>query len=124
MKPAAPAEYRGQFTPIRTSAAGVEICEHMPQLARRADRYALIRGITHNLAEHNLGTSYLMTGNRPTPVRAESGAATSGDRGHAVVRWTQGGMVFWAASDLNAAELTDFARLFAERAAAPSPPPS
>lgn len=68
LKPNAPAEYRGQFSPIRTSVPGVEICEHMPQLAERADRYAVIRGITHNLAAHGLGTRYLMTGNRPTPV--------------------------------------------------------
>lgn len=68
MKPAAPAEYRGQFSPARTSAPGVEICEHLPKLARRADRYAVIRGITHSLADHGLGTRYLMTGNLPTPV--------------------------------------------------------
>lgn len=68
LKPKAPAEYRGQFSPIRTSAGGVDICEHMPKLARRAEKYAVIRGITHNLAAHGLGTRYLMTGNRPTPV--------------------------------------------------------
>ena len=68
LKPEAPAEYRGQFSPIQSSVPGLEICEHMPQLARRADKYALIRGITHNLAAHTLGTRYLMTGNRPTPV--------------------------------------------------------
>ena len=68
LKPDAPTEYRGQFSPIKTSAPGVEICEHMPKLARRAEKYALVRGITHNLAAHGLGTRYLMTGNRPTPV--------------------------------------------------------
>jgi hypothetical protein len=68
LKPDAPAEYRGQFSPIATAAPGVEICEHMPRLARRAGKYALIRGITHSLADHGLGTRYLMTGNLPTPV--------------------------------------------------------
>lgn len=68
LKPNAPAEYRGQFSPIRTAAPGVEICEHMPRLAKRADKYAVIRGITHSLADHGLGTRYLMTGNIPTPV--------------------------------------------------------
>ena len=68
MKPEAPSEYRGQFRPVRTSAAGVEICEHLPKLARRADKYAVIRGISHSLADHGLGTRYLMTGNLPTPV--------------------------------------------------------
>ena len=68
MKPNAPAEYRGQFQPIRTTVPGVEICEHLPKLAQRADRYAVIRGISHSLADHGLGTRYLMTGNLPTPV--------------------------------------------------------
>jgi hypothetical protein len=68
LKPKAPSEYRGQFRPIKSSVPGVEICEHLPKLARRADQYAIIRGITHNLAAHSLGTRYVMTGNRPTPV--------------------------------------------------------
>ncbi|MCO6453931.1 MAG: DUF1501 domain-containing protein [Pirellulaceae bacterium] len=68
LKPNAPVEYRGQFSPARTSVPGVEICEHLPRLARRADRYAIVRGITHSLADHGLGTRYLMTGNLPTPV--------------------------------------------------------
>jgi len=68
LKPKAPSEYRGQFRPIKSSVPGVEICEHLPKLARRADQYAIIRGITHNPAAHSLGTRYVMTGNRPTPV--------------------------------------------------------
>src|SRR5262249_30794046 len=54
LKPHAPAEYRGVFRPIATASAGVQICEHLPQLARRSRKYAVIRGITHNLAEHLL----------------------------------------------------------------------
>ncbi|MEW4486428.1 DUF1501 domain-containing protein [Thalassoglobus sp. JC818] len=68
MKPQAPAEYRGLFSPIPTSVPGVGICEHLPKLARRANQYAIVRGITHSLADHGLGTRYLMTGNLPTPV--------------------------------------------------------
>lgn len=68
MKPNAPAEYRGQFSPRSTAVPGLQICEHLPKLSQRADRYAVIRGITHSLADHGLGTRYLMTGNLPTPV--------------------------------------------------------
>lgn len=68
MKPNAPAEYRGQFSPIRTPVPGIEICEHLPRLASLVDRYAIVRGISHRLADHGLGTRYLMTGNLPTPV--------------------------------------------------------
>ena len=68
LKPDAPEEYRGEFRTTSTSVPGIHICEHLPLLAKRADQYAIVRGITHNLADHGLGTNYLMTGNRPTPV--------------------------------------------------------
>src|SRR5438876_412920 len=35
LKPLSPAEYRGEFKPIATSVPGVQICEHLPLLARR-----------------------------------------------------------------------------------------
>ena len=68
LKPQAPAEYRGQFSPIATSVPGVEICEHMPRLAKLTRKFTVIRGITHALADHGLGMRYVMTGNLPTPV--------------------------------------------------------
>ena len=68
MKPAAPQEYRGQFRPMQTSVPGIEVCEHLPRIARSMDRYAVVRGISHSLADHGLGTRYVMTGNLPTPV--------------------------------------------------------
>ena len=64
LKPEAPAEVRGEFRPIKTSVGGVEICEHMPQLAKCADQYAVIRGLTHNVADHGLAKKYLLTGNK------------------------------------------------------------
>jgi hypothetical protein len=47
LKPDAPAEVRGEFKPIRTNVSGLEICEHLPRLAKLADRYALVRSVTH-----------------------------------------------------------------------------
>lgn len=67
LKPDAPDTHRGQFQPIRTNVPGVEICEHLPRLAECADKYAILRGVSHNLAAHDLGTKYLNTGNRPLP---------------------------------------------------------
>jgi len=66
-KPDAPAEIRGEFKPTNTNANGVQICEHLPKLAKLADSYAIVRGITHTLAGHELGTEYLSTGSRPIP---------------------------------------------------------
>src|SRR5262245_60774037 len=38
MKPDAPVEYRGPFRPIDTNVPGIRVCEHLPQLAKVADR--------------------------------------------------------------------------------------
>jgi len=62
MKPDAPVELRGPFKPIATSVPGTRICEHMPRLARMADRYAIIRSMTHGNAGHDGGMHVAMTG--------------------------------------------------------------
>jgi hypothetical protein len=68
LKPDAPAEVRGPFQPISTAVPGVQICELMPQTARRLDRLAIVRSVTSPLGEHNFGAHYLLTGYKPTPV--------------------------------------------------------
>jgi hypothetical protein len=67
LKPTAPDTHRGEFQPIKTNVPGVEISEHLPKLAQCADKYAILRGVSHTLAAHDLGTKYLNTGNRPLP---------------------------------------------------------
>ena len=67
LKPDSPSEYRGQFNPIKTNVEGVEISEHLPNLAKCADKYAILRGVTHTLGAHQLGTEYVNSGNRPIP---------------------------------------------------------
>src|SRR6478735_748853 len=42
LKTEAPAEIRGEFKPIKTNVAGIEICEHLPRLAKIADKYTII----------------------------------------------------------------------------------
>ena len=67
LKPNAPSEFRGQFNPIKTNVSGVEISEHLPKLAQCADKFAILRGVTHTLGAHELGTVYVNTGSRPIP---------------------------------------------------------
>jgi hypothetical protein len=67
LKPGAPDTHRGQFRPIKTNVPGIEISEHLPKLAQCADKFALLRGVSHTLAAHDLGTKYLNSGNRPLP---------------------------------------------------------
>ncbi|MGI8982451.1 MAG: DUF1501 domain-containing protein [Pirellulaceae bacterium] len=68
LKPDAPAEVRGPFASIPTSAGDVRICEHLPKLAERMEHAAIIRSMTSPLGEHNLGTHYLLTGYAPSPA--------------------------------------------------------
>jgi hypothetical protein len=62
LKPEAPLGTRGDFKPIRTSVPGLEICEHMPQLAQRAHRYALIRSQAHTGVNHGTSSYHMLTG--------------------------------------------------------------
>ncbi len=70
LKPAAPADYRGEFRPIRTNVPGFDICEHMPLQAKIADKLALVRTIQfvepmqHELEE--VYTGYPRAARRPS----------------------------------------------------------
>jgi hypothetical protein len=45
LKMDAPSEVRGEFRPIATNVPGLQICEHLPRLARLADKYTIIRSM-------------------------------------------------------------------------------
>jgi len=62
MKPDAPAEVRGDFKPISTSVPGLHVCEHLPQMAARADKYATLRTLSHGDNNHLMSTHYVLTG--------------------------------------------------------------
>lgn len=64
-KPEAPVEIRGEFQPINTNVAGIQICEHLPQLASIANKYAIVRSVCHNQGNHGAGNHYMMTGAPP-----------------------------------------------------------
>ncbi len=62
LKPNAPSEYRGEFRPIQTNVRGIEISEHLPLLARHADKFAIIRSLQHDSSGHVNSTHTLLTG--------------------------------------------------------------
>lgn len=64
-KPLAPAEIRGEFDAISTALPGVQLSEHMTQLAANLDKFAMIRSIRHNQGNHGAGNHYMMTGAPP-----------------------------------------------------------
>jgi Protein of unknown function (DUF1501) len=62
LKPQAPAEIRGPFQPIRTNVPGIEINERFTKLSRLADKFAILRSLHHERAEHSGGTHRFLTG--------------------------------------------------------------
>lgn len=52
LKSEAPVEIRGEFQPIATSVPGIEICEHLPKLAQRMDKLAIIRSLVGSEGRH------------------------------------------------------------------------
>ena len=67
LKPHAPDTVRGEFKPINTQTPGIEICEHLPMLAERSNRWALVRSLTHPTNGHTRGHFYMLTGRSDAP---------------------------------------------------------
>src|SRR3989442_3803621 len=61
MKPNAPAEYRGDFRPIKTVVPGLDVCEYLPLHAKIASKFSLIRSIAHTFADHGGGHKKFLT---------------------------------------------------------------
>src|SRR6516164_5301376 len=53
LKPGAPAGVRSEFKPIPTSASGIQVCEHLPKMARWMHRSAVVRSVNHKAGCHN-----------------------------------------------------------------------
>jgi hypothetical protein len=96
LKPDAPAEIRGALKPIDTNVPGVRISEMLPLTARQADKFTILRSLTHNDTEHTTSFYTMLTGTyhpRPGVVQPRGlpsdhphlGAITAKHRG-----WQQG----------------------------------
>src|SRR5438067_2749606 len=53
LKPDAPVEIRGEFKPISTSVNGIQVCEHLPGIAKMMDRLAIIRSLVGSEGQHS-----------------------------------------------------------------------
>jgi hypothetical protein len=67
MKPQASREIRGEFRPISTSAADIQVCEHLPQLAGAMHHICLVRSMHHRMPVHGPACSEIYSG-RPYPL--------------------------------------------------------
>ncbi|MGC3968790.1 MAG: DUF1501 domain-containing protein [Pirellulales bacterium] len=68
MKPDAAAEVRGEFNPIATKTPGLHVCEHLPKLAERSDKWAVLRSFAHKQPEHSAGHLLMLTGRSILPA--------------------------------------------------------
>ena len=64
MKPDAPPEVRGEFKTVATSVPGIHVCEHLPRLAARANKYAVVRSLSHRENNHLVATHHVLTGHQ------------------------------------------------------------
>jgi hypothetical protein len=68
LRPDAPEGIRGEFRPIATRAAGVQISEHLPRMAEVMDKCTVVRSLAHTIPSHGPATVFMTTGNKPTPA--------------------------------------------------------
>lgn len=67
MKPEAPDGIRGEFKPIDTAVPGIRLCEHLPCLAARAGRLAIVRSMSHPEGNHLVAVHRVLTGHPSNP---------------------------------------------------------
>ena len=67
MKPEAPEAMRGEFKPIATAVPGIRICEHLPGLAARAGKLAIVRSMSHTEGNHLPAVHRVLTGQPSNP---------------------------------------------------------
>ncbi len=81
-KPDAPLAYRGTFRPVATNIPGIRVSEHLPLLARQAQRYALVRSVTHAEPNHPAGVYWMITGRKYPRATSRSVAMSREDHPH------------------------------------------
>jgi hypothetical protein len=84
-KPAAGGDYCGPLlTPIKTNVPGIVIGELLPLLAQQADKYSLVRSMTHGINAHETASYAVQTGHRPgdRQVYPSAGAVVSLFKGY------------------------------------------
>lgn len=65
MKPEAPAEVRGEWKPIESSAPGIPVCERLPRTATVMDKVTVLRSVYHTMRNHSPAGYYSLTGYAP-----------------------------------------------------------
>lgn len=76
LKPKAPVEIRGEFSPIQTSVPGIEICELFPRVAQVMDKFVVIRSLADSDGLHD--GYQCMTGRKKSSRKPPGGWPAAG----------------------------------------------
>ncbi len=82
MKPDAPLEIRGELRPIATNVPGIQVSELLPQTARLADKYKIVRTVTHDASMHTTGMVTMLTGSYHRTPKVDQTRITPQDHPH------------------------------------------
>lgn len=93
LKPAAPAEVRGEFQPIATRVPGLQICEHFQKLAPHADKLALVRSLSHRDPAHLSSGHAILTGHLAPIINSDAAPPSQRDTPHigSLLSYVRGG---------------------------------
>ncbi|MBI3697348.1 MAG: DUF1501 domain-containing protein [Acidobacteria bacterium] len=67
-KPEADSRYRSLFQPIEANVSGIRVSEHLPLTARQADKFVILRSMTHKQAAHEAACNLILSGHEPVPT--------------------------------------------------------
>jgi len=87
MKPKSPVQYRGPYSPIASSVPGLDVCELLPQIARRAHKFSIIRSLRGPSNDHGIAGTIGLTGD------IAGAASLSGQVLPGIVKPTHGSIV-------------------------------
>ncbi|MCX7420726.1 MAG: DUF1501 domain-containing protein [Planctomycetia bacterium] len=79
-KPETIAEHRSPYQPIDTNVSGIQFTSLLPNVARHADKLAIVRSMCHTINDHGAGAKYVLQGVKP------GGAVEMPDLGAAVAQ--------------------------------------
>ena len=82
LKPHAPEEVRGTFRPTATNVPGIHVSEHMPRMARLADRYTIVRSMSHQESDHIRGGYWVWSGGHLGRSVVQAAGMDRADRPH------------------------------------------
>lgn len=81
-KPDAPETIRGTFATIETNVPGIALTEHLPRMARHADKYAIVRSVQHRQGNHPAAAYWMMIGSPIARPTKDAGFMSRSDRPH------------------------------------------